>query len=88
MQSRISYQQLQPEDRMTIASKHQQDCSVAWTISRELGHNTVGAQAYGPQFRLVVTDNPLRLQRWQCSSPRQRALSARAAVTWLTDAHI
>ena len=57
MQNRFSYQQLQPEDRMTIASMRQQDCSVramartlrrsASTISRELGRNTVGAQAYG-----------------------------------------
>ena len=28
MQNRFSYQQLQPEDRMTIASMRQQDCSV------------------------------------------------------------
>jgi IS30 family transposase len=57
MQDRISYQQLQPEDRITIASMRQQDCSVramarmlqrsASTISRELGRNTVGDQAYG-----------------------------------------
>ena len=57
MQNRISYQHLQPEDRMTIASMCQQDCSVraiartlqrsASTISRELGRNAVGTQAYG-----------------------------------------
>ena len=57
MQNRISYQHLQPEDRMTIASMRQQDCSVramartlqrsASTITRELGRNTVGAQPYG-----------------------------------------
>src|SRR4051794_17865797 len=57
MQNRISYQQLQPEDRITIASMRQQGCSVramartlqrsASTVSRELGRNTVGALVYG-----------------------------------------
>ena len=69
MQNRLSYQQLQPEDRMTIASMRQQDCSVramartlrrsASTISRELGRNTVGAQAYGsPRANMTCDTYP------------------------------
>ncbi len=57
MQDRISYQQLQPEDRITIASMCQQGCSVramartlqrsASTVSRELGRNTPTGTSYG-----------------------------------------
>jgi IS30 family transposase len=57
MQERIKYEQLQPEDRMTIASMSQQRCSVRAmartlhrapsTISRELMRNTVAGKAYG-----------------------------------------
>jgi IS30 family transposase len=57
MQKRPTYQQLRPDDRITIANMSQQGCSV-WaisrtlqrapsTISRELARNTDGARAYG-----------------------------------------
>jgi IS30 family transposase len=56
MQDQTKYQQLQPEDRMTIASMTQQGCGVramaralgrsASTISRELSRNS-GLVAYG-----------------------------------------
>ena len=51
MQDQAKYQQLQPEDRMTIASMAQQGCGVramaralgcsASTISREISRNSV-----------------------------------------------
>jgi IS30 family transposase len=57
MHDKISYKQLQPEDRITIASLRQQHWSVraiartlqrcASTISRELIRNTATLQAYG-----------------------------------------
>jgi hypothetical protein len=58
MQNQIRYQQLQPEDGVTIASMHQRGCSVramartlqrsASTASRELNRNTpTGAGDYG-----------------------------------------
>ncbi|MFM9428247.1 IS30 family transposase [Variovorax sp. GrIS 2.14] len=57
MSNLITYQQLQPEDRITIASMRQQDCSVRAmrrtlqrslsTISRELRRNSCGALNYG-----------------------------------------
>ena len=57
MKERTKYEQLQPEDRMTIASMSQQRCSVRAmartlhrapsTISRELLRNTTGGKAYG-----------------------------------------
>ena len=56
MQDQTKYQQLQPEDRMTIASMTQQGCGIramaralgrsASTISRELSRNS-GLVAYG-----------------------------------------
>ena len=56
MQEQTKYQQLQPEDRMTIASMTQQGCGIramarvlgrsASTISRELSRNA-GLVAYG-----------------------------------------
>ena len=56
MENKTTYRQLQPEDRMTIASMKQQGCSMramalalgrsGSTISRELGRNTVGASVY------------------------------------------
>jgi transposase, IS30 family len=60
MKERTKYEQLQPEDRMTIASMSQQRCSVRAmartlhrapsTISRELLRNTTGGKAYGSHF--------------------------------------
>jgi IS30 family transposase len=57
MQKRSTYQQLQPDDRITIANMSQQGYSVRAisrtlqrapsTISRELGRNTDAALAYG-----------------------------------------
>ena len=57
MQDRISYQQLQPEDRVTIASMRQRGCSVRAmartlqrspsSVSRELGRNTPAGTSYG-----------------------------------------
>ena len=57
MQPAIRYDQLQPEDRMTIASMRQRNCGVRAiarmlgrapsTISRELGRNTATDAAYG-----------------------------------------
>jgi transposase, IS30 family len=57
MPTQISYRQLQPEDRMTIASMKQQGCSVramartlqrsASTVSRELERNTAVGTSYG-----------------------------------------
>jgi IS30 family transposase len=57
MNERTRYEQLQPEDRMTIASMSQQRCSVRAmartlhrapsTISRELLRNTCAGTAYG-----------------------------------------
>jgi IS30 family transposase len=57
MKERTRYEQLQPEDRMTIASMSQQRCSVRAmartlhrapsTISRELLRNTADGKAYG-----------------------------------------
>ena len=59
MQDRIKYEQLQPEDRMTIASMQQQGHSVRAmartlrrapsTICRELTRNTPADTAYGSQ---------------------------------------
>ena len=56
MEEQAKYRQLQPEERMTIASMVQQQCSMramarmlgrsASTISRELGRNTCTTQAY------------------------------------------
>ncbi|WP_131542648.1 helix-turn-helix domain-containing protein, partial [Paraburkholderia hospita] len=56
MQKRRTYQQLQPEERMTIASMKQQGSSVramarilgrpASTVSRELTRNTCSAVGY------------------------------------------
>ena len=56
MQERTKYQQLQPEDRMTIASMRQQGSSMramarmlgrsVSTISRELDCNTLPAKSY------------------------------------------
>ena len=56
MEEQGKYQQLQPEERMTIASMMQRRCSIramartlgrsASTISRELGRNTSTTQAY------------------------------------------
>jgi len=56
MQDQMKYQQLQPEDRMTIASMTQQGCGVramaralgrsASTISREISRNS-GLMSYG-----------------------------------------
>src|SRR5680860_325213 len=56
MEERTKYQQLQSEERMTIASMTQRRCSVramartlgrsASTISRELGRNSSATQAY------------------------------------------
>src|SRR5260221_10531837 len=56
MQKRTTYQQLQPEERMTIASMRQQGSSVramartlgrsAATVSRELERNTCPALGY------------------------------------------
>ena len=57
MTDRINYQQLQPEDRMTIASMRQLGCSTRAmarvlqrsppTISRELARNTPAGLSYG-----------------------------------------
>lgn len=57
MQIKTKYEQLQPEDRMTIASMHQQGCSMRAmarmlrrspsTISRELAHNAAPDMFYG-----------------------------------------
>lgn len=57
MNEQTKYEQLQPEDRMTIASMSQQRCSVRAmartlhrapsTISRELLRNTANGKAYG-----------------------------------------
>jgi len=57
MQIRTTYEQLQPEDRMTIASMHQQGCSMRAmarmlrrspsTISRELARNASAGMTYG-----------------------------------------
>lgn len=57
MQNRTTYEQLQPEDRMTIASMHQQGCSMRAmarmlrrspsTISRELARNAAPDMTYG-----------------------------------------
>lgn len=57
MSNLITYQQLQPEDRITIASMRQQGCSMRAmsrtlqrspsTISRELRRNTGGGLNYG-----------------------------------------
>jgi len=56
MSNPITYQQLQPEDRITIASMRQQGCSIramaralqrsAATVSRELARNTVSGSNY------------------------------------------
>ena len=56
MSDQITYQQLQPEDRMTIASMRQQGCSTRAmarvlqrspsSISRELGRNTPAGTSY------------------------------------------
>ena len=57
MQDRSTYTQLQPEDRMTLASMKQQGCSVRAmartlqrspsTVSRELSRNAGAGQSYG-----------------------------------------
>jgi IS30 family transposase len=57
MKSASNYEQLQPEDRMTIASMSQQGCTMraigrmlqrsASTISREIERNSAPGQAYG-----------------------------------------
>src|SRR5271169_3773332 len=59
MEETTKYRQLQPEDRMTIASMVQQGYSVraigsalcrsASTVSRELGRNTLAGTAYGSE---------------------------------------
>ena len=56
MSDSITYQQLQPEDRITIATMHQQGCSVRAmarvlhrapsTVSRELVRNTASGERY------------------------------------------
>ena len=57
MSDSITYQQLQPEDRITIATMRQQGCSVRAmarvlhrapsTVSRELARNTASGERYG-----------------------------------------
>lgn len=83
MQDRISYQQLQPEDRMTIASMRQQGCSLgarartlqrsASTVSRELGRNTVG---HWPLARISHSRSA-----WCVSAPRARRLGSISAAS-------
>ena len=70
MQSRLRYQQLQPEDRVTIASMCQRGCSVRAmartlqrapsTVTRELERNTLAGVPYGS------------LLAQQACQPRQR----------------
>jgi IS30 family transposase len=64
MEERTKYQQLQPEDRMTLASMRQQGCSVramartlrrsASTVSRELRRNTLGELPYASHSAQVA----------------------------------
>ena len=65
MNERTTYQQLQPEDRMTMASMQQQGCSMramarmlgrsASTISRELGRNTLAELPYASHSAQVCS---------------------------------
>ena len=78
MQARISYQQLQPEDRVTIASMCQRGCSVRAmartlqrapsTVTRELERNTLAGVPYGSHFAQ------------QACQARQRAARPRAKL--------
>jgi IS30 family transposase len=77
MQARLRYQQLQPEDRVTIASMCQRGCSVRAmartlqrvpsTVTRELERNKLAGVPYGSH---------LAQQAWprtsaRCASSRQ-----------------
>jgi IS30 family transposase len=64
MEETTKYRQLQPEDRITIASMRQQGysiraigcalCRSASTVSRELGRNTLAGMAYGSEAAQVA----------------------------------
>ncbi len=66
MQKQTTYRQLQPEDRITMASMRQQGCSMgamarvlgrsASTISREFGRNTLPTVAYASHTAQVACD--------------------------------
>ena len=73
MPDRSTYTQLQPEDRMTIASMHQQGCSVRAmartlqrspsTVSRELTRNTPATLAYGSHLAQLACQARQRASR-------------------------
>ncbi|MEO7042535.1 MAG: helix-turn-helix domain-containing protein [Gemmatimonadaceae bacterium] len=66
MQEQTKYRQLQPEDRITMASMRQQGCSIRAmarmlerspsTISREFGRNTAPAMVYASHAAQVTCD--------------------------------
>jgi len=70
MQEQTKYQQLQPEDRMTMASMRQQGSSMramarmlgrsVATISREFGRNTLPEMAYGSHMAQLACDGRRR----------------------------
>lgn len=85
MQKRTSYQQLQPEERMTIASLRQQGASVRamartlgrspGTVSRELARNSSPELGYAS-----ATAQALSMQRREAA--RRPAKLDTASVTW------
>jgi IS30 family transposase len=92
MQERIRYQQLQPEDRMTIASMNQQGYSMRAmarmlyrspaTISRELARNTPASSPYGSH----LAHQACTLRRRSARRPTKldpHSLSWRVVITLL-----
>ncbi|MGJ7558489.1 helix-turn-helix domain-containing protein [Variovorax sp. RB2P76] len=74
MQDRISYQHLQPEDRIAIASMRQQDDSVgtiARTLHARLRPSVASLSATPRAIRPMALLSPSRLA-WHVSAPSVR----------------
>src|SRR5216684_2462364 len=85
MQEKTPYQQLQPEERMTIASMKQQGSSVrsmartlgrsASTVSRELARNTCSAVRYASAPAQALSTSRREAARTCQAAPSKRVVA-------------